>query len=134
MITTKVSYLGDLRTKCTHVKSNDSFFTDAPTDNKGKGEAFSPTDLIAASYASCMLTIIGIYCNANGLPFIHGEAEIIKKMADKPRRIEKLIISLNLSGNDWDENDYKKIENAANNCPVAITLEGNIKTELKYTF
>ncbi|MGB0934243.1 MAG: OsmC family protein [Lishizhenia sp.] len=134
MISTKVSYLGDLRTKCTHLKSESSFFTDAPTDNKGKGEAFSPTDLIAASYASCMLTIIGIYCNANQLNFIHGEVEVIKEMSASPRSIKKLTINLDLSGNNWSEIECDKIEIAANNCPVALTLEGNIETELKYTF
>ena len=134
MITTQVSYLGDLRTKCTHLKSNTSFITDAPTDNKGKGEAFSPTDLIAASYASCMLTIIGIYCNTNALTFESGEVAVIKEMQNNPRKIKQLTIELDLSGNDWDDKQQKKIEQAANTCPVALTLLGNIKTELKYIF
>ena len=134
MITTQVSYLGDLRTKCTHLKSNTSFITDAPTDNKGKGEAFSPTDLIAASYASCMLTIIGIYCNTNALTFESGEVAVIKEMQNNPRKIKQLTIELDLSGNDWDDKQQKKIEQAANTCPVALTLDDNIKTELKYIF
>ena len=63
MITSKVEYLGDLRTKCTHLQSQTEIITDAPIDNNGKGEAFSPTDLVATAYASCMITIMGIFCN-----------------------------------------------------------------------
>jgi len=69
MITSKVEYLGGLRTEATHIASGNKIITDAPVDNFGKGEAFSPTDLLATSYASCLLTIVGIYCQNHGLSF-----------------------------------------------------------------
>lgn len=134
MITAQVSYLGDLRTKCTHVKSNTVIYTDAPTDNNGKGKAFSPTDLVATAYASCMLTIIGIYCNSNSISFNHGEVSVIKQMESNPRKISKLTVELDLSNNNWNEKTQLKVKRAGNTCPVALTLDGNIKTEIKYIF
>ena len=131
MITSKVKYLGDLRTSATHVASGSTIITDAPTDNHGKGEAFSPTDLVATSYASCMLTIIGIYCNTHGLNFVNGSSEITKIMSvDAPRRIEKLIISIDISNNGWDENQKKHVIAAGRACPVAKTLGDNLEVEL----
>ena len=73
MITSKVTYLGNLRTSCEHLASGTKIITDAPVDNQGKGEAFSPTDLVATSFASCMITIIGIYCDNHQLNFQHAE-------------------------------------------------------------
>jgi uncharacterized OsmC-like protein len=89
-MTSKVTYLGNLRTSCIHLSSGNSIITDAPTDNFGKGEVFSPTDLVATSLASCMLTIIGIYCQNHGIEFNSGLVEVEKIMASGPRRIEKI--------------------------------------------
>ena len=97
MITSKVEYLGDLRTKCTHLQSQTEIITDAPIDNNGKGEAFSPTDLVATAYASCMITIMGIFCNNHEISFIHAEANVQKIMAAEPRRIGKIVIELDLT-------------------------------------
>jgi putative redox protein len=131
MITSKVKYLGDLRTSAMHVASGTTIITDAPIDNHGKGEAFSPTDLVATSYASCMLTIIGIYCNTHDLKFINGSSEVTKLMsANAPRRIEKLLITIDISGNGWDENQIKHVIAAAKACPVAKTLGENVEVEL----
>ena len=80
MATAAIEYLGELRTKCRHLKSGKEFITDAPTDNNGKGEAFSPTDIVATAYVSCMLTIIGIYCDKNDLEFLQGRGEVVKSM------------------------------------------------------
>ena len=98
MITSTVEYLGNLRTKCTHIQSGTVIYTDAPVDNNGRGEAFSPTDLVATSYASCMLTIIGIFCANNGYSFEKAKAEVTKVMAVEPRRIGEIIIKMDLSG------------------------------------
>jgi putative redox protein len=131
MITSKIDYLGGLRTSATHLASGTTIITDAPVDNHGKGEAFSPTDLVATSYASCMLTIIGIYCQSHNLPFTHGNAEVTKIMStDAPRRIEKLIITLDISKNDWDETQTKHVIAAGKACPVAKTLGDNVVVEL----
>ena len=132
MLTSKVKYIGDLRTECTHLSSGVAIVTDAPVDNKGKGSSFSPTDLLATSFASCMLTIIGIHCEVQNLNFEKGEASIKKIMASNPRRIGCLEIELNLSGNNWDEKTAQKIIQIGKACPVAKTLGENI--EIKYTF
>jgi uncharacterized OsmC-like protein len=131
MITSKIDYLGGLRTSATHLASGTTIITDAPVDNHGKGEAFSPTDLVATSYASCMLTIIGIYCQSHNLPFTHGNAEVTKIMStDAPRRIEKLIITLDISKNGWDDTQTKHVIAAGKACPVAKTLGDNVVVEL----
>ena len=131
MITSKVDYLGGLRTSATHVASGATIITDAPIDNHGKGEAFSPTDLVATSYASCMLTIIGIYCQSHELPFSHGKAEVTKIMSSTPpRKIEKLIVTIDISNNGWDENQTKHVIAAGKACPVAKTLGDNLEVEL----
>lgn len=134
MTTSRVSYLGDLSTKCTHIKSGTEIITDAPTDNNGKGESFSPTDLMATSYASCMLTIIGIFCNNHNIEFKHGDAELTKVMASNPRRISKLEISFDFTNNNWDNKTQEKIKRAGEACPVAITLKDNIEVIITYKF
>jgi uncharacterized OsmC-like protein len=132
MATAEVEYLGGLRTKCTHVQSGTEIITDAPLDNKGRGEAFSPTDLVATSYASCMMTIMGIYCNEHGHRFEHGKASILKVMASDPRRIGKIEIEMDLRGNEWDDLTAEKVIRAGKACPVAKTLGDNV--EVEFTF
>jgi putative redox protein len=128
-MTSKVSYLGNLRTSCTHLASGTTIITDAPVDNHGKGEAFSPTDLVATSLASCMITIMGIYCQEHGIVFNSCEASVLKLMASSPRRIEKVRVEMDLSGNNWDEKTNSKVIAAGKACPVARTLEGNVELE-----
>ena len=128
-MTSKVTYLGNLRTSCTHLASGNTIITDAPVDNHGKGEAFSPTDLVATSLASCMITIMGIYCQEHGIVFNSCEASILKVMASSPRRIEKVLVEMDLNGNNWDEKIRHKVIAAGKACPVARTLEGNVELE-----
>lgn len=134
MSTARVEYLGELRTKCTHIQSGTEIFTDAPVDNNGKGEAFSPTDLVATSYASCMMTIIGIYCSQHGLMFSHAQAEVTKVMTDAPRRIGEIVIELDLSGNNWTEQEQEKVLRAAKACPVAKSVHEDITIVFDITF
>lgn len=129
MITSEVEYLGGLRTKCKHLQSGTEIFTDAPLDNQGRGEAFSPTDLVATAYASCVITIIGIYCNTHGHKFEHAKASIEKLMESNPRRIGKIIIHLDLSGNDWSDLVAEKAIRAGKACPVAKTIDENVEVE-----
>ncbi len=129
MKTASVRYLGELRTECTHLSSGTKIITDAPLDNHGKAEAFSPTDLVATSLASCVMTIMGIYCQSHQIPFVSAEATIEKQMASDPRRISKIVLHLDLSGNNWDEITKKKVIAAGKACPVARTLEGNVILE-----
>jgi uncharacterized OsmC-like protein len=134
MATSRVEYTGNLRTTCTHLKSGQEIITDAPTDNNGKGEAFSPTDLVATAYASCMLTVIGIHCDKNGHPFQHGNAKVTKVMGDAPRRIAGLQISLDLSGNGWDAALCDRIKKVAEACPVAQSIHPEIDVSIIYIF
>jgi uncharacterized OsmC-like protein len=131
-MTSKVTYLGNLRTSCEHLSSGNKILTDAPLDNFGKGEAFSPTDLVATSLASCMLTIIGIYCQNHEIPFTNGEVSVQKIMGSGPRRIEKIVLHIDLKGNNWDEKTMEKAIAAGKACPVAKTLDGNVEMEFNF--
>jgi putative redox protein len=132
MATARVTYLGNLRTSCEHLASGTKILTDAPIDNHGKGEAFSPTDLVATSIASCMMTIMGIYCQTHGIAFESCEASVEKYMGTGPRRIEKVVVNMYLNGNNWDEQTRKKVIMAGRACPVALTLEGNVELEFNF--
>ena len=134
MVTSKVEYLGDLRTKCTHLKSGVEIITDAPVDNNGKGDAFSPTDLLATAYASCLITIVGIYCNAHDVNFEFCESEVTKTMGVNPRRISKLDIYLDFSKNKWDGKTQIKIQNVGEACPVAKSVDPEMEIEITYLF
>jgi len=133
MPTSKIEYLGDLSTKCTHLKSGVEIVTDAPVDNNGKGESFSPTDLMATSYVSCMMTIIGIYCDNHDIEFTSGIGEVNKIMGTGPRRVSKLEIYLDFSGNNWSEDIQVRVRNAGEGCPVAKSV-GDIELEINYQF
>ena len=134
MATSKVSYLGNLRTQATHLASGQQIITDAPVDNNGKGEAFSPTDLVATAYASCMFTIMGIYCAHHDLRFEQAEASVTKIMSDAPRRIEKIVIEMDLTGNGWTGTEAQKVIAAGKACPVARTLGDNVTVEFTFKF
>lgn len=134
MATAKITYTGNLRNSCTHIQSGTQFVTDAPVDNKGKGESFSPTDLVATAYVSCMLTIIGVYCQEHDLLFVHGEGTVTKIMASHPRRIGRLEMVLDLTNNGWDEKTCTKIERAAKTCPVALSVSDDMEIELIFKF
>lgn len=134
MITSEVEYLGDLRTKCTHFQSGTVIFTDAPLDNNGKGESFSPTDLVATAYASCMITIMGIYSEQHGVKFVYAKAQITKVMEASPRRIGKIIIEMDLSKNNWTKEEFEKVVRAGKACPVAKTVSENVEIEFTFLF
>ena len=87
-------YMGELRTESTHLKSSNVIITDAPTDNNGKGDAFSPTDLVASALCSCMTTVMGICANKNQFDLTNSTAHVTKVMSSHPRRISKIIIEI----------------------------------------
>jgi uncharacterized OsmC-like protein len=132
MATAKIEYLGSLRTKITHVKSGTSMTTDAPTDNQGKGEFISPTDMVAAALGACMETIIGIYCQERDIPFNHCNIEVTKIMASAPRRISELDVHVDLRNNNWNEKQIKGIIAAAEACPVAKSIHPDIVVRFEY--
>src|SRR5690606_2758605 len=121
-MTSKVTYTGDLRTKSVHLQSGNEIITDAPTDNNGKGEAFSPTDMVANSLATCMFTIMGIKANQMNISIEGSIASVTKIMQSEPRMISKIIIvfDMNISA---DEKTKTILERAALTCPVYLSLD-----------
>lgn len=132
-MTSTVTYLGNLRTKCQHIKSGDSYFTDAPVDNNGKGEAFSPTDTVATGLASCMLTVMGIKAEQMGVKLKNTEAKVTKIMAADPRRISKVEINFQFS-DTYDDKTRKILENTARTCPVAQSLHPGIEQVIEFNY
>lgn len=132
-MTSKVIYKGDLRTECEHLQSGNKMITDAPVDNKGKGEAFSPTDTVATSLASCMLTIMGIKAEENGLDIRGTYAEVKKSMAANPRRISKIEIKFYFNS-PFSEKNTAILENAAKTCPVIYSLHPDIEKNISFSY
>ena len=132
-MTSIVTYERGLRTKCEHIKSGSAFHTDAPPDNHGRGEAFSPTDLTATSLATCMLTVMGIYAEKNCISLDGSKVEVTKFMANDPRRIVKIKVDLHLPA-DIPGNERAKLENIAINCPVAKSLHPQIEQEVMFHY
>jgi uncharacterized OsmC-like protein len=127
METVKTTYLGNLRTEAIHLQSGAKIITDAPTDNHGNGEAFSPTDLFAASYASCALTIIGIATQTYGFDINGTVVKTTKVMGESPRRIVELIVEFTFPHNNYSEKERKIIEGAIKSCPVGNSLSPELK-------
>ena len=130
-MTTKVIYKGALRTEATHIRSGNTIITDAPTDNKGKGEAFSPTDLVATALASCMLTIMGIKANEMNINIEGASAEVKKIMATGPRRISQVYIVINIPISA-DEKTKNILEKAGLTCPVDKSLSDSMIRDVKF--
>jgi len=127
-ITSKVIYQGQLRTEATHIQSNTIIHTDPPKDNHGKGEKFSPTDLVATALASCMISIMGIVANKEGMTSIDGTiAEVTKVMVADPRRIGEIQISFTFPNNTFSDKEKSMYEHAALTCPVAKSLHPDLK-------
>ncbi len=125
MTTSKVIYQGDLRTSAIHLQSNNEIITDAPTDNQGKGEAFSPTDLLATSLASCMLTIIGIKACDMEIDVAGTTTEVTKIMAAEPRRVSEIHVEITFN-QELDDKTQKIFYNTALTCPVAKSIHPDI--------
>lgn len=134
MPTSTLEYLGDLRTKLTHVQSGQVVFTDAPTDNNGKGEAFSPTDLMSTSLCACMITIMGVAAQAHKFSIDGATAEITKIMSANPRKVSEVQIEIKFPKNNYSEKEKKIIEHIANTCPVALSLHPDLKQSVKLIF
>jgi len=133
MSTSKVTYLGNLRTECEHLKSGSTYITDAPTDNNGKGEAFSPTDTVATGLANCMLTVMGIKARDLEVDLKGSVAEVTKTMASSPRRISKIEVILNLP--KLESEKHKRIlENTANTCPVHQSLHPGVERVIRFVW
>ena len=132
-MTSIVTYEGELRTKSIHLASKDSFITDAPIDNNGKGEAFSPTDLVATALASCMITIIAIAAEKNNIDVSKTSANVKKIMGVNPRTISDIVIEVKMS-KDLAQKDRIRLEKAALACPVHKSLHPDMKKEITFTY
>jgi uncharacterized OsmC-like protein len=132
--TIKTTYLGELRTQATHTRSGNELITDAPPDNKGKGEAFSPTDLLATSLGSCMLTIMGIAAREHGFNIDGTKIKIWKIMESNPRRVGEIKIELTFPGIHYSDREKKFIEKAAHTCPVNLSLHPELKKTILFNY
>ncbi len=132
-MTSKVTYQGELRTSCEHLRSGAVFMTDAPIDNNGKGEAFSPTDTVATGLASCILTMMGIKARGLEIELSQSTAEVTKHMSADPRRISKIEIDLNLPA-DISEKHRKILIHTANTCPVHYSLHPDIEKVITFNW
>lgn len=133
MMTSKVFYQGNLRTKCIHLKSGNEIITDAPVDNFGKGEAFSPTDSVATALASCMITVMAIKANQLNIEFKNISSDVKKIMSANPRRISEIRIVINLPINVSPE-EKVILEKAGDNCPIHNSLDPRLKRVVKYNW
>ena len=129
-----VEYVGDLRTKAVHTKSGNVLTTDAPIDNQGKGEAFSPTDLVSAALSSCMMTIMGQVANREGVDLKGLKTDVVKIMSANPRKIAEIKVSFSHSSLQATDVQKQKLENAARTCPVALSLSENLKQTITFNW
>tara|TARA_B100001115_G_C15761348_1_gene373001 strand:+ start:599 stop:1000 length:402 start_codon:yes stop_codon:yes gene_type:complete len=129
----RVEYKGELRTEAVHLKSGKTIITDAPIDNQGKGEAFSPTDLVATALGSCMITIMGIVAEREGITLNGTTAEVEKVMATSPRRIGEVKIKIKFI-QKLNRDQIAKLERAAKTCPVSGSLSENLKETVEFIY
>lgn len=134
MPTIKSSYLGNLRTNSEHVQSGTTLMTDAPVDNNGKGEKFSPTDLVSSALGSCMVTIMGIVANRENVDLDGLTWEVAKIMSASPRKIQEIIIDFHWENPVSNPMMIQKLKNAARTCPVALSLDPGIKQTINFNF
>jgi len=132
-MTSKVTYLGDLRTSSIHLQSGSEIISDAPLDNNGKGEAFSPTDTVANALASCMLTVMGIKARDMGVSLTGSVAEVTKSMQADPRRISGIKVVFTMKS-DADEKAKTILERTALTCPVHQSLHPDIVKDVTFNW
>jgi len=133
MATSSIEYVGDLRTICIHLQSGTQILTDAPTDNHGKGEAFSPTDLVATALGSCMVSIMAIKSKDLEVDLKDSTVSVTKIMQAEPRKIAKIIVELNMAIDTSDKNKII-LERSAMTCPVLLSLHSDIEKEVTFNW
>jgi putative redox protein len=126
METARTNYIGDLRTEIVHVRSGSVIITDAPVDNKGKGEYFSPTDLVVSALGSCIFTIMGIAAREHGFSIDGSKCSITKIMTDSPRKIGEVKIEFDFTANDYTDKQKTILDYCVKTCPVALSLNDSV--------
>jgi putative redox protein len=134
MKTAEVIYQGDIRTEAVHLLSKNRILTDGPLDNHGKGEAFSPTDLLATSLACCMLSIMGIVAKRDGIAIEGTRAEVTKNMVADPRRVGEIVVEITFPAGTFSAKEKQILENAALTCPVAKSLHPDLKQTVSFNY
>ncbi len=134
MTTVKTIYLGELRTENKHLQSGNKLMTDAPTDNCGKGEFFSPTDLLATALGSCIMTIMGIKARDNGIDLKETEVKVTKIMAVNPRRVAEVIVEFQFPDKGYTNEEMKLIESVAGTSPVPLSLHPELKQTILFNW
>jgi putative redox protein len=134
VVMSKVVYSGELRTEAVHLKSGSKIITDAPSDNHGKGEAFSPTDLMSTSLATCMLTVMGIACSGRDINMEGAVAEVTKIMAANHRRVAGINITVTMPAMNYTIEQKELLENIARTCPVALSLHPNLIQNITFVY
>lgn len=133
-MTASVIYQGDLRCAATHLQSGSSIETDAPTDNRGKGQRFSPTDLLCVSLATCIVTTMAIKAGDMGIDLKETQMEVTKHMLPDPRRVGKVEVKLLLSALNLEEKDRVILQRSGDNCPVMKSLNPGIEIKIEYVW
>ena len=131
-MTATITYTGSLHTTAVHTLSDTTIATDAPRDNNGLGEAFSPTDLVATALGSCMLTLMGIKAKQMNIAIDGTTVEINKIMNTDPRRIGEIQVTLHFPTNGYTDKDKKILENSAMTCPVFLSLHPDVKKTVNF--
>jgi putative redox protein len=134
METATTIYKGDLRTEITHVRSGSVIITDAPVDNKGKGEYFSPTDLVASALGSCIFTIMGIAAREHGFSIDGATCSITKIMTENPRKIGEIKIEFDFTGREFTDKQKKILDYCVKTCPVALSLSESLFQNVRLIF
>ncbi len=134
MPTSEITYLGNLRTESVHLASGTKIITDAPVDNHGKGEAFSPTDLMSNALGCCMLTIMGIAAHTHQIKMDNTKVSITKIMQSNPRKVAEIVVLFKMPDNNYSAKQKTILEHAARTCPVALSLNPDVKQTITFEY
>lgn len=134
MINIEIVYTGDLRTTAKHLLSGNTIITDAPPDNQGKGEAFSPTDLLVTAFASCVITVMGIAARTHNFCIDNATCSVTKIMGTNPRRVAEIIVDIDFPSNNYTEKEKNILHYCIKNCPVALSLHPDVKQTVNLNF
>jgi uncharacterized OsmC-like protein len=132
IMTASIIYLGDLRCEATHIQSGTVVETDAPTDNRGKGEKFSPTDMLCVALATCIVTTMALKAREMNIELKDTKVDVTKHMLKDPRRVGQIDVLINFPSLELKDEEKKVLENSGNNCPVAKSLHPDLKQNIEY--
>lgn len=134
MATIKTIYLGELRTENEHLQSGNKVITDAPTDNRGKGEYFSPTDLLATALGSCIMTIMGITARDNNIDIQGTQVDVTKIMTSDPRRVAEVVVEFTFPKKNYSKEEKRIVESVAGTSPVPLSLHPDLKQTIRFNW